>query len=257
MRTPTIDPKKTHEVISGLKRKAARGPPVLQFAFRPFFLLAGIWAALAMPVWVAYFLGMPTLPPEIDALNWHQHEMIFGFCLAAATGYILTAIPNWTGRLPSSGPRLALLAGLWLLGRAAFILSEPIGPWLAAAGDLSLLLVLCAAIARELISAGTWRNLPVLLLFMIFLMGNVLVHVEYLGYADSAAMGNRLGIYVLVMLVAVVGGRIVPSFTRNFLSRQGAETLPAALCSAYRCRHWANLAGRRFGSPVAPGALLF
>jgi uncharacterized protein involved in response to NO len=224
---PAIKSQKTHEVISELKRKAALGPPVLQFAFRPFFLLAGIWAALALPLWVAHFLGTPVLPPGIDALNWHQHEMIYGFCLAAATGYILTAIPNWTGRLPSSGSRLALLAGLWLLGRAAFVLSDAIGPWLAAAGDLSLLFVLCAAIARELISARTWRNLPVLLLFIVFFIGNALVHMENLGFADSAASGNRLGIYVLVILVAVIGGRMVPSFTRNFLSRQGAESLPA------------------------------
>lgn len=223
----TIASQKTHEVISDLKRKAAAGPLILQFAFRPFFLLAGIWAALSAPLWMAHFLGLPSLPPDIDALNWHQHEMTYGFGLAAATGFILTAIPNWTGRLPVSGIRLAILAGLWLLGRAAFILSDLIGPWFTAAGDLSLLVVLCAAIARELIGGRNWRNLPVLLLFTIFLIGNALVHVENLGYAESAALGIRLGIYVLVMLVAVIGGRVVPSFTRNFLARRGAETLPA------------------------------
>ena len=182
-----------------------------------------------MPLWVAHFLGLPSLPPGIDALSWHQHEMTYGFGLAAATGFILTAIPNWTGRLPVSGIRLAILAGLWLLGRVAFILSDLIGPWLTAAGDLSLLAVLCAAIARELIGGRNWRNLPVLLLFTIFLIGNALVHAEGLGYAESAALGNRLGIYVLVMLIAVIGGRVVPSFTRNFLARQGAETLPASV----------------------------
>ena len=201
-------------------------PVILQQGFRPFFLLAGAWAALGVLLWMGSLAGLPTLPAGMDALAWHKHEMLFGFAAAAIAGFILTAIPNWTGRLPIRGWRLGLLAGLWGLGRLAFLMAEGLGPGVVAALELSFLTVLVAAIARELMAGANWRNLPFLVLIGLFATGDVLVHLERMGMAEAAAAGYRLSIFVLAMLVALIGGRIVPSFTRNWLKARGADALP-------------------------------
>lgn len=201
-------------------------PVILQQGFRPFFLLAGGWAVLAMLLWMGSLAGLPVLPAGIDVLAWHKHEMLFGFAAAAIAGFILTAIPNWTGRLPISGWRLALLAGLWGLGRLAFLLAEELGPGTVAVVELSFLFVLMAAIARELIAGRNWRNLPFLVLIGLFTTGDLLVHLERLGILDAADAGYRLSIFVLAMLVALIGGRVVPSFTRNWLKARGVDGLP-------------------------------
>ena len=96
---------KPHERIAEIKRKAEAGPTILQHSFRPFFMAAGIWAMLAVPFWLMNYAGVLVLPAGFDGLLWHQHEMLFGFAGAAIAGFILTAIPNWTGRLPVSGWR--------------------------------------------------------------------------------------------------------------------------------------------------------
>lgn len=208
------------------KPGAFDGPVILQQGFRPFFLLAGAWAALGVPLWLGSLAGLPVLPAGLDALAWHKHEMLFGFGAAAIAGFILTAIPNWTGRLPISGWRLALLAGLWGLGRLAFLMAEQLGPGAVAVLDLSFLFVLLAAIARELIAGANWRNLPFLVLIGLFATGNLAIHLDRLGIMDAADAGYRLSIFVLAMLVALIGGRIVPSFTRNWMKARGEEELP-------------------------------
>jgi uncharacterized protein involved in response to NO len=182
--------------------------------FRPFFLLAAAWAAIAVPAWLAAYVhgyalrGMP-------AMFWHAHEMVYGFGLAAVAGFLLTAIPNWTGRLPVRGLRLALLAALWLAGRIAMLVSG------AALLDLAFPAALIVVVARELIAGRNWRNLPMLAALALLFAGNLLFHLGI--YA-----GLRLGIATLLMLIALVGGRIVPSFTRNWLAKQGPGTrLPA------------------------------
>ncbi len=223
------DGKKTHEVIADVKRRADEGPILLQYSFRPFFMFAGMWAALAIPLWLATFAGFPIIPDSIDPVIWHQHEMLFGFAAAAITGFILTAIPNWTGRLPVSGWRLGVLVGLWVLGRAAMLLSGFIGPIATAIFDLAFLTLLSSMIGRELVSGKNWRNLPVLALITLFTAGNFMVHSETTGIAELATEGIRLSIFVLAVLVALIGGRIVPSFTRNWLKRKGETSLPAPI----------------------------
>lgn len=220
---------KPHERIRALKAKADEGPAFLQFAFRPFFLAAGLWAALSVPIWIATFAGTEILPGGIDAGFWHRHEMLFGFVAAAVTGFILTAIPNWTGGLPVSGWRLALLALFWLAGRVAMLASGVSGPWIAGLVDLAFPAVLILTIARKLISGKNWRNLPVLVLLSLFAIANALMHAEQVALADSGELGWRLAVYTVVLLVGLIGGRIVPSFTRNYLKKEGAAALPAAM----------------------------
>ncbi|HEU4441246.1 MAG TPA: NnrS family protein [Burkholderiales bacterium] len=182
-------------------------------AFRPFFLLASAWAALAVPVWLAAYVHGYTLRGPLPALIWHGHEMVFGFGFAAVAGFLLTAIPNWTGRLPVRGMALAALVSLWLAGRIAMLVPE------VALLDLAFGAALILVVARELIAGRNWRNLPMLAALALLFSGNVLVHLHALDIAYLAPDGIRLGIATLCMLIALVGGRIVPSFTRNWLAK--------------------------------------
>ncbi len=181
---------------------------------------------LAVPFWILNYAGVLVLPDGFDAMLWHQHEMLFGFAGAAIAGFILTAIPNWTGRLPVSGWRLGVLVGFWMLGRIGFLAAVSLGPIATAVLDLSFLTTLAVMISRELISGKNWRNLPVLLLISLFTFGNWLIHIELNGLADTAEVGIRLSTFVLSILIALIGGRIVPSFTRNWLVRSGINIMP-------------------------------
>ncbi len=217
---------KPHERITEIKRQADAGPDILNYCFRPFFLGAGIWGTLALPFWLLSYSGYLELPNTFEDLLWHQHEMLFGFASAAIAGFMLTTIPNWTGHLPVSGWRLALIVALWLAGRMAMLSVPLIGPISATLLDLAFLTTLCFVIAREIISGKNWRNFPMLLLISLFTTGNWLVHAEILGLMETADLGIRLSTYILTILVAVIGGRIVPSFTRNWLVKQKSEIRP-------------------------------
>jgi uncharacterized protein involved in response to NO len=89
--------------------RAHSGPAVLSAGFRPFFLCAALWAAVAVPVWLALLAGEVGLPSALPPAIWHAHEMVFGYAAAVVAGFLLTAIPNWTGRMPLQGGPLALL----------------------------------------------------------------------------------------------------------------------------------------------------
>jgi len=187
----------------------------LSGGFRPFFLGAALWAAIAMPVWLeAYAHGYP-IGGALPGMLWHAHEMVYGFALATVAGFLLTAIPNWTGRLPVRGAPLAALAGVWLAGRVAMFFP----PVVAAILDPAFLAALIAVVARELIAGRNYRNLPLLGALGVLLAGNVLMHLHALGVAYTAALGARIGVATLAAMIALVGGRIVPSFTRNWLAK--------------------------------------
>ncbi|HEV2302985.1 MAG TPA: NnrS family protein [Stellaceae bacterium] len=198
-------------------------PALLSAGFRPFFLGAAVWAAIAIPLWLAVFTEGGGLPSALPALIWHAHEMVFGYGAAVVAGFMLTAIPNWTGRMPLQGVPLLGLVLLWLAGRAAVLLSQRIGAPAAAVVDLAFPLVFLAVVAREILAGRNWRNLPMVAALLSLLIGNLLVHLSALGLADTAELGNRLGIATLLMLISLVGGRIVPSFTRNWLAQRQPE----------------------------------
>lgn len=206
--------------------RAWRGPTVLSFGFRPFFLMAGIWAAFAMTIWIFMLAGRLELPTHLDPASWHAHELLFGYLAAVIAGFLLTAVPNWTGRLPIVGWPLGLLAVLWLAGRIAVASSTWMPVLVVAMIDCAFLAALMIAIGREILAGGDWRNLPVLALLGLLLAGNALFH--YAGVSQSAAsqMGMRLGVAVAVMLISLIGGRIVPSFTRNWLVKHGHSARP-------------------------------
>src|SRR5438128_1472873 len=117
-------------IRQAMPSRAAGAPPIvfLSAGFRPFFLLAGVWAAIAVPLWLAAYAHGYAVGGALPAMVWHAHEMIYGYAIAAVTGFVLTAVPNWTGRLPLRGAPLAALVALWLAGRLAMLASPAIGP---------------------------------------------------------------------------------------------------------------------------------
>ena len=211
-------------------RRAYSGPAILAVGFRPFFLGAGLWAAGAVALWLAQLAGWPALPSAFDPIAWHAHEMLFGYVTAVIAGFLLTAIPNWTGRLPVCGRQLGGLFALWCAGRVAIGVSAWIGPAPAAALDLAFPAALCAVVLREIAAGGNWRNLPVAAIVAVLAASNGLVHLEVLGLAPTqylgADLGLRLGIAAVAVLIMLVGGRVVPSFTRNWLAKRGEAVLP-------------------------------
>lgn len=205
----------------------ARNPAILSQGFRPFFLVAGLWAATAVALWIVMLTTGFTLPSRFDPVAWHIHEMFFGFVMAAIAGFLLTAIPNWTRRLPVSGPPLALLAGLWFLGRIACMGSALAPAWIAAAADLSFPVALAGVAGREIIAGRNWRNLSTLAPVIVLGVANLLMHLEAGGVLLPPGLGGRIALAATIVLISVMGGRIIPSFTRNWLAKRAGEELPA------------------------------
>lgn len=210
---------------SAQQMRTYTGPAVLSFGFRPFFLGASIWAALIVALWLPMLEGALAIPMALSPLEWHAHELLYGFLPAVVAGFLLTAVPNWTGRLPILGTPLLALFVLWAAGRAAVLTSGLTSIGFAAAIDLSFLLALIAVIAREIIAGNNIRNLRVLALVTLLLVGNVVFYTEAI-FASGNGYGTRIGIAAAVLLISLIGGRIIPSFTRNWLVRQEQGRLP-------------------------------
>jgi len=206
----------------------ARTPTILSYGFRPFFFGASVWAALAMALWVPMLSGHLNLPTAFDPVSWHAHEFMFGYLGAVIAGFLLTAVPNWTGRRPITGWRLGVLATLWLAGRCAVAVSGYLPAGATAILDLAFPVALAAAVGREIVAGKNWRNLIVVGMLAAICLGNGVYHWEA-AHGDPAAQGYglRIGLSAGVMMIAVIGGRIVPSFTRNWLARRGPGALPA------------------------------
>src|SRR5262249_41838545 len=199
------------------------GPALLSAGFRPFFLLGALWSPLAILIWLPAFAGEYQIPTIFPPVTWHVHEMVFGYGAAVVAGFLLTAIPNWTGRMPLQGAPLAILLLLCAVGRLAVLFSARFDAKIAALLDLAFPSVFAGVVAREILAGRNWRNLPMLGALTLLLAGNLLVHLDAVGVAVTAELGNRLGVATLLMLISFVGGRIVPSFTRNWLAKQRPE----------------------------------
>lgn len=208
------------------RRRMAGSPPFLRGGFRPFFFGGAAWALIGLVAWLGSLSGLVELPTAMDPLAWHRHEMLFGFVGAVIAGFLLTAIPNWTGRLPIAGAPLAAFAALWLCARLAMLFSGVLGLTLAAVLDVGFLLVLAFIAAQEVLAAKN-RNLPVVGIVLLLTVASALDHAAMAGAIDDPLAGVRLGIGMITVLICLIGGRIVPSFTRNWLTKQGVkEGLP-------------------------------
>ena len=211
--------------MTAAEMRAYRGPALFSFGFRPFFLGGALWAALAAPLWAGIYIAGGWAVLGAPGRDWHVHEMLFGYLAAVVAGFLLTAAPNWTGRLPVTGRPLALLFGLWAAGRLAMLLQARLGP-LAALIDVLFLFALAAVVWREVLAGRNWRNLPVCGLVSLLALANLGLHLR----ASAPVLADaceRLALGAPAMLIALIGGRIVPSFTRNWLAQRKSSALPA------------------------------
>jgi uncharacterized protein involved in response to NO len=210
---------------AGPRARNYQGAALLANSFRPFFLFGAIQAGLAMLVWLPVFYGELSLVSAFAPRDWHVHEMLYGYLPAAITGFLFTAIPNWTGRLPIRGMPLLVLVLVWVAGRLAVTFSAEATWWIALIVDAAFLALVAGAAAREILAGKNWRNLTVVLLVSLLLAGNVGFHLEA-HLRGAADMSIRAGIAVVVLLISLIGGRIIPSFTRNWLVRENPGRLP-------------------------------
>ena len=203
-------------IDDGKKQPPLIGWVPFALGFRPFFLAAGVYAVLMMALWLLVLRGNLD-PGNLSPLVWHGHEMLFGFAVAVIAGFLLTAAQNWTGIRTPSGPPLIALFVLWLAGRLAFVVPALPPVWIAAI-DLAFLPVLALALAWPIMKAGQLHNYPFPIMLLVLAAANVLVHLETLGWRiDSARIGLHLAVYVIVVMITVMGGRVIPSFTDNKL----------------------------------------
>jgi uncharacterized protein involved in response to NO len=210
----------------GIPRGLARtGPVIFSYGFRPFFLGGALWAIVAMVLWIAALSGFIDLGGDYGAPNWHAHEMLFGFASAVLAGFLLTAVPNWTGRLPVSGKPLVWLFALWCAGRIFLLVPDTVGVVTAATVDGLFLPALLTICAREVIAGRKWKDLKVLGGLLALSVANIVFHLAAIE-GDLSQMATRLAVSAYTALVIIVGGRIVPSFTRNWLNRFGRTDFP-------------------------------
>jgi uncharacterized protein involved in response to NO len=191
---------------------------VFNLGFRPFFLLSGVFAVVLMALWIPAFTGGRALSTYYGQIGWHSHEMIFGYAAGVIAGFLLTSVRNWTGLATATGGSLAALVALWLLGRILPFFSATLPVWLISVVDLAFLPALTANIGVPLARHGEKRNLLFLPLMLGLFAANLLVHLELLGLvAGIARHGIFLGLYLIILLIVIMGGRVIPFFTERAL----------------------------------------
>lgn len=197
---------------------------MLSAGFRPFFLLAPLFAVLAAAVWVPVWHGhfAPELP--VAAVHWHGHEMLFGYAAAVLAGFLLTAVPNWTGAPPVAGGRLLALVLVWVAARIAAWIPGQVPVALAAALDLAFLPLLGLLVGPAILRSSARRNGLFLVVLAVLTLIDLRYQLDALGHPwGDAGWSLRVGLGVFALLVALVGGRIVPAFTANWLKREGRD----------------------------------
>jgi len=179
--------------------------PLWSYGFRPFFLLAALGSLISMSLWLLLLNQKITLPFVTNAILWHSHEMLFGYAAAVLAGFLLTAAPKWSGIPHLSGKNLMILAGVWLVGRLAP--STPL--------DLLFVPLLMYFLRIYLLVDYAPHNKPFFYYLGLLFLGNILFHLEIILKIPTAWMGIMLTLNTFVMILLVIGGRIVPGFTRG------------------------------------------
>lgn len=222
---------------------------LLSYAFRPFFLLNGLFAAAVVFLWALVLAGNgPEFLPA-NLMLWHGHEMIVGFAMTAVAGFLMTAVAVWTGRPPLSGALLAGLVLSWLAGRAVMLGAGVLPTWVVGVVDSWFPVMLFVLITREVLVSRNRRNYPIAAIAGLLAVLNVLYHL------GSERVALFLFIHIVLLLVTIIGGRIIPSFTANWLRTQGAERLPGNNVALDNATFVATFA-TGIGVSVAPANML-
>ncbi|TCS62481.1 NnrS family protein [Varunaivibrio sulfuroxidans] len=190
--------------------------------FRPFFLAAGIQGVLAMVVWVLLYGGRASLPITASPAVWHGHEMLYGYAMAAISGFLLTVVPNWTGQGKASGGKLIGLFSVWVIGRIAYWMSGYLPAAVVAVADLAYIPVLLLIITPPLMAASNRRQMIFVPIMAMVFLGDLMVHLDSLGVTWlgswlTAQRGLVLGLDMIMVLITIMGGRVIPSFTSSTL----------------------------------------
>ena len=201
--------------------------PFMSYAFRPFFLLNGLFAIATISVWLMALHGIGLAPIPATMLYWHGHEMVVGFGMAAMAGFVLTAVATWTDRPPLQGKLLGILVCSWLLGRLAMMAATQLPYWLLASVDTFFPFLLAFLVGREVVGGNSRRNYPIVGIALILAILNLLYH---LGVMRIMPGMDRLSLYLMIhlilLMITVIAGRIIPNFTANWLRARGHERLP-------------------------------
>jgi uncharacterized protein involved in response to NO len=199
----------------------------MSYAFRPFFLLKGLFAIAVISIWMLALHGSGIVSVPAAMTYWHGHEMVIGFGLAAVAGFVLTAVATWTGRPAVQGTWLGVLVLAWLLGRMAMMAATQLPYWLVACIDSVFPFLLTFLLGREVIGGGNRRNYPIVGLILILAVLNLLYHLGSLRILPGM---DRLALYLLIhmllLMITVIAGRIIPNFTTNWLRARGHEKFP-------------------------------
>ena len=211
---------------------------LFDLGFRPFFLLAGLTASLLVPLWIYAYTGGHIPFGYYSAVVWHGHEMVFGYTVAVIAGFLLTAVRNWTGIQTPGGKALASLVMLWLAGRMVPFYPGAVPHGMIAAVDLAFLPVLAVTLSVPLLRSRQKHNLVFLFVLAALTAANVMVHLQVLGYTQSTALkGIHFAVYLIVLLIAILGGRVIPFFTERGIA--GATT-----------RRWTSVEYLSFGALI-------
>lgn len=206
-------------------------PIVLTAGFRIYFLAAGVFSVLAMLAWTIW-LGVHAAggafvsePFRMAPHLWHAHEMVYGYTVAVMAGFFLTAVPNWTGTREAAAAFVTFTALVWLLGRLVIWFSAALDPLFVALVDLAFIPLIASNILGKLTRKSQARNMVFLVLLCALFAGNLLMHLDWMGFMEEGALaGARLGVFTSAAMIAIIGGRVVPAFTRNVLLREGLES---------------------------------
>lgn len=201
--------------MSGLARTSMFDHPFWGRGFRPFFLLGAGYAALGILLWLGVYTGHVTFPDVFsDPVIWHAHEMVYGFAMAIVAGFLLTAVANWTGGAPVRQIQLMVLCGLWLAGRLVMnINGAPV--WLMFAAELSFIPALALSLSLPLLKNWNTRN------FVFLGILSVLFICDIVFLMTQGRTPLYIALFLILMMISLIGGRVIPSFTVGALRRQG------------------------------------
>ena len=205
------------------------GPAFLSYGFRPFFLGVALFGGLAILMWIALFAGRAQAEFLYPPREWHVHEMLFGFIPALIAGFLLTAMPNWTDRMPLRGAPLLVLFLLWSSGRV-LVASPLLGSAFSAVIDGAFLVLLAAYVWREIIAAGCWDRAPIGVLVGFYACANIGFHLSALR-GSPTDFSERVALSVMTLMLTIIGGRLTPTFTREFLAERNMPGLPEVFSS--------------------------
>lgn len=203
-----------NRIAALLANRQMASAPIFALGFRPFYLVALIFAAAAVPLWIAVFTGIVRFDGYLSSMLWHSHEMVFGFAVAVIAGFLLTAVRNWTGRPTLTGLWLAGLVSLWLLARVLMLTGPAM---LAALLDCLFLPALAIAVAVPIWQSRDFRNFKLLFVLAALAITNMVFHLAFQNWLplDLARSAVVAALNVIAILIAIMAGRVIPAFTKG------------------------------------------